>query len=271
GPRLSPCPRCACTAGSGSSMVLPLWQITTAAGGPAGGPTATQPAAMSTGVNSDAVIAARFGCRITQSSCYRSGTAARRPIAPAAASSTQHNPGRIPGSRADTSSALAPAGQRVFYNNGYIKPGTAKPMIDFEPGEEQQMLVDTTRAFVERELMPHEETLERTGRLPPELAAQMKARSMELGLYACNMPEEVGGGGLDCVSLTLVEKELGRTSLALAECAHRPLNILAACTGEQVGAFLEPVMRGDKRDCIAMTEPGAGSDLRGMQCRAVRD
>lgn len=144
-------------------------------------------------------------------------------------------------------------------------------MIDFEPGEEQQMLVDTTRAFVERELMPHEETLERTGRLPPELAAQMKARSMELGLYACNMPEEVGGGGLDCVSLTLVEKELGRTSLALAECAHRPLNILAACTGEQVGAFLEPVMRGDKRDCIAMTEPGAGSDLRGMQCRAVRD
>ena len=69
----------------------------------------------------------------------------------------------------------------------------------------------------------------------------------------------------------LIEKELGRTSLALAECAHRPLNILSACQGKQVTEFLEPTVRGDKRDCIAMTEPEAGSDLRGMKCKAVRD
>ncbi|GIT06667.1 MAG: hypothetical protein CM1200mP30_02970 [Pseudomonadota bacterium] len=69
----------------------------------------------------------------------------------------------------------------------------------------------------------------------------------------------------------LIEKELGRTSLALAECAHRPLNILSACQGEQVTKFLRPTVRGDKRDCIAMTEPEAGSDLRGMKCKAVRD
>ena len=144
-------------------------------------------------------------------------------------------------------------------------------MIDFDLTDEQRLLVETTRAFVEREMMPHEATLESTGRTPPELAATLKKKSMELGLYACNMPERVGGGGLDAVSVTLVEKELGRTSLALAECAHRPLNILAACEGEQVAAFLEPTMRGEKRDCIAMTEPGAGSDLRGMACRAVRD
>ncbi len=144
-------------------------------------------------------------------------------------------------------------------------------MIDFEPSDEQRLLIETTRQFVEREMLPHEEMLESTGRTPPELAAALKRKSMALGLYACNMPESVGGGGLDAVSVTLVEKELGRTSLALAECAHRPLNILAACKGEQVGAFLEPTMRGEKRDCIAMTEPGAGSDLRGMQCRAVRD
>ncbi len=144
-------------------------------------------------------------------------------------------------------------------------------MIDFELTDEQRLLVETTRAFVEREMMPHEATLESTGCTPPELAASLKQKSMALGLYACNMPENVGGGGLDAVSVTLVEKELGRTSLALAECAHRPLNILAACEGEQVSAFLEPAMRGEKRDCIAMTEPGAGSDLRGMACRAVRD
>ncbi|GJL83315.1 MAG: acyl-CoA dehydrogenase [marine bacterium B5-7] len=144
-------------------------------------------------------------------------------------------------------------------------------MIDFELTSEQQLLIDTTRAFVMREMIPHEETLERTGKTPPELAKKLKQRSIELGLHACNLPEDVGGGGLDAVSVTLIEKELGRTSLALAECAHRPMNLLAACEGPQIEHFLEPTLKGEKRDCIAMTEPGAGSDLRGMQCRAVRD
>jgi len=142
-------------------------------------------------------------------------------------------------------------------------------MIDFTLTDEQQMLVEMTHDFVEKEMLPHEETLERTDALPPELAASLKKRSIELGLHACNLPEEVGGGGLDAVSVMLIEKELGRTSLAMAECAHRPLNILASCEGEQVKQFLEPTVRGEKRDCIAMTEPGAGSDLRGMKCKAV--
>ena len=144
-------------------------------------------------------------------------------------------------------------------------------MIDFTLTDEQQMLVEMTRSFVEKEMLPHEETLESTDTLPPELAASLRKRSMELGLHACNLPEKIGGGGLDAVSVMLIEKELGRTSLALAECAHRPLNILAACEDEQVTQFLEPTLRGEKRDCIAMTEPGAGSDLRGMKCKAVRD
>ena len=61
------------------------------------------------------------------------------------------------------------------------------------------------------------------------------------------------------------------TTLFRSECAHRPLNILSACQGKQVTEFLEPTVRGDIRDCIAMTEPEAGSDLRGMKCKAVRD
>ena len=140
-------------------------------------------------------------------------------------------------------------------------------MVDFALSEEQKLLVEMTRTFVEREMIPHEKQLERTNRLPPELAKALKTQAMELGLHACNLPEEVGGGGLDAVSLMLIEKELGRTSLAMAECAHRPLNILAACRGEQVTHFLKPTLAGDKRDCIAMTEPGAGSDLRSMKCR----
>ena len=144
-------------------------------------------------------------------------------------------------------------------------------MIDFTLTDEQQMLVEMTHDFVEKEMLPHEETLERTDALPPELAASLKKRAIELGLHACNLPENVGGGGLDAVSVMLIEKELGRTSLALAECAHRPLNILASCEGEQVTKFLEPTVLGEKRDCIAMTEPGSGSDLRGMKCKAVLD
>ena len=142
-------------------------------------------------------------------------------------------------------------------------------MIDFTLTDEQQMLVEMTHDFVENEMLPHEETLERTDALPRELAVSLKKRAIELGLHACNLPENVGGGGLDAVSVMLIEKELGRTSLALAECAHRPLNILASCEGEQVTKFLEPTVLGEKRDCIAMTEPGSGSDLRGMKCKAV--
>lgn len=144
-------------------------------------------------------------------------------------------------------------------------------MIDFTLTDEQQMLVEMTHDFVEKEMLPHEETLERTDALPRELAASLKKRAIELGLHACNLPENVGGGGLDAVSVMLIEKELGRTSLALAECAHRPLNILASCESEQVTKFLEPTVLGEKRDCIAMTEPGSGSDLRGMKCKAVPD
>ena len=55
--------------------------------------------------------------------------------------------------------------------------------------------------------------------------------------------------------MMLVEKELGRTSLAMAECAHRPLNILAACVNEQVDAFLKPPLAGKKLDCSEMTDP----------------
>ena len=135
--------------------------------------------------------------------------------------------------------------------------------MDFSLTEEQELLYDTVRDFTERELIPHEDALERTGELPRELEMNLRNKGMELGLHACNMPESVGGAGLDCVSFTLVEKALSRASLALADCVRRPSNILAACEGEQVSHFLEPVMRGEKRDCIAMTEPEAGSDLKG--------
>jgi len=144
--------------------------------------------------------------------------------------------------------------------------------MDFNLTEEQRMIVDTTRAFVEKELYPHEAEVERTGELRRDLYEELKAKAIEAGLYAANMPEEVGGAGLDTQSWVLYEKELGRTNYALHwNCVARPSNILMACNEEQRERYTLPCVRGEKIDCMAMTEPGAGSDLRGMKATAVRD
>ncbi len=144
--------------------------------------------------------------------------------------------------------------------------------MDFGLSEEQRLIVETTRAFVENELYPHEAEVERTGVLRPELIAELKAKAIEAGLYAANMPEEVGGAGLDTVTWLLYEKELGRANYALHwTCVARPSNILCAGTDEQREKYLFPCISGEKSDCLAMTEPGAGSDLRGMKATAVQD
>ncbi len=143
--------------------------------------------------------------------------------------------------------------------------------MDFALSEEQQMIVDSTRAFVEQELYPHEEEVERTDHIRPELFAQIAQKALDMGFYAANMPEEIGGGGLDAVSLTLFERELGRANFGLQYAVARPSNILRACRGEQIDRYLLPTIRGEKIDCLAMTEPGAGSDIRSMTCRAIRD
>ena len=144
--------------------------------------------------------------------------------------------------------------------------------MDFGLNEEQQMIVDATRAFVEKELYPHEAMVERTGHLPLELIREIQAKAIAAGLYAANMPEEVGGAGLDTLSWLLYEKELGRANYALHwTCVARPSNILLAGNAEQREQYLMPCIRGETWDCLAMTEPSAGSDLRGMKASAKQD
>jgi len=142
----------------------------------------------------------------------------------------------------------------------------------FGPTDEQRMIVATVRSFVERELYPHEPQVERTGHLPMEIVREVQAKAIAAGLYAANMPAEVGGAGLDTLTWLMYEKELGRASYALHwTCVARPSNILLAGTDEQREKYLFPCIRGEKWDCLAMTEPGAGSDLRGMRANARRD
>ena len=143
--------------------------------------------------------------------------------------------------------------------------------MEFSLSSEQEMLIEGARAFAENELYPHEEEVEQSDSVSPELAQKIRDRAIEMGFYAANMPEDLGGGGLDCVSLSLVERELGRANFALQYLVGRPSNILQACVGQQRDHYLFPCIRGEKTDCLAMTEPGAGSDLRSMQCRADVD
>jgi len=144
--------------------------------------------------------------------------------------------------------------------------------MDFGLTEEQAMIVEMTRAFVEKELYPHEAAVERTGHLPMDLIKDLQAKAIGAGLYAANLPEEVGGAGLDTLTWLLYEKELGRANYALHwTCVARPSNILLAGNEEQREKYLYPCIRGEKWDCLAMTEPGAGSDLRGMKASARQD
>ena len=137
--------------------------------------------------------------------------------------------------------------------------------------EEQEMIASTVRSFVEKEIYPHEALVERTGEVPVEIAQEIKKKTLDLGFYACNFPESVGCAGLNHMEFALVERELGRGSMALNHFFGRPQNILMACKGEQIERYLMPAVRGERMDALAMTEPGAGSDIRGMKCAAVLD
>ena len=143
--------------------------------------------------------------------------------------------------------------------------------MDFGLSEEQEMIVQTVRSFVEKEIYPHEDLVERTGEVPAEIAQQIKKKTIDMGFYACNFDQTVGGAGLSHLEFALVERELGRGSMALTHFFGRPQNILMACEGDQRERYLLPAVRGEKMDALAMTEPDAGSDVRGMKCHAVRD
>jgi len=142
--------------------------------------------------------------------------------------------------------------------------------VDFRLSEEQELIIKTTREFVRNELVPHEREVEDGGVLREELVRELKARAISAGLYAANMPADVGGAGLEGVSWILYEKELGYTGYALQyACVARPSNILLACIGEQRERYLLPAVRGERVECLAMSEPGAGSDVRGMKTTAI--
>jgi acyl-CoA dehydrogenase len=147
---------------------------------------------------------------------------------------------------------------------------TAGDTMDFGLADEQKLLVDTVRRFVRNELAPLEDEVEASGRLAPAIAKAIHTKARELGLFAMNVPEELGGGGLSAVDTMLAEEQFGHTTDILIRRAFGNVyEALFACRGAQVKRWLEPCVRGERVCSIAITEPGAGSDAAGIVTRAV--
>src|SRR5690349_23414017 len=123
------------------------------------------------------------------------------------------------------------------------------------------------------ELIPFEVTAELAGgELPPEVTAGHAARARELGLCATNMPAELGGGGCTTLQQVLVQEQAGRVTNALGWVASTPPSWLpAVATEDQLGRYVRPAIRGDREECYAITEEGAGSDVAAIEATARRD
>lgn len=143
--------------------------------------------------------------------------------------------------------------------------------MEFALNDEQKMLLDTVRRFIKEELHPLEDDIEENAELPAELGAEVHRKSKALGLYALNMPVELGGGGLSAVDRVLCEEQFGHTTDILVRRAFGNLyEPLLECTGEQIERWLKPTVEGRRTCAIAITEPGAGSDARGIKTHAKR-
>ena len=143
--------------------------------------------------------------------------------------------------------------------------------MDFTLTEEQRLLVETIREFVQRELKPLEEGVETNGYLADEVASEIQEKSKGLGLYAVNIPREFGGGGLSVLEWMMAEEQFGRTSDILIRRAFGNVyEILLEASEEQKQTYLLPAVRGKRTFSIAFTEPEAGSDAAAIKTKAER-
>ncbi|MEG3126122.1 acyl-CoA dehydrogenase family protein [Sphingomonas sp. GB1N7] len=143
--------------------------------------------------------------------------------------------------------------------------------MDFTFTPEQDMLRDTARGYVDRFLKPHEKGVEQTDHLDLDIFRDLRMEAVKLGLYAHNLPESMGGGGLDVMSQVVIGEELGKTSMALADAIGFLPATMTLASEAQRDWFTDPLVSGDKTVAYALTEPDAGSDLSGLRTRATRE
>lgn len=141
--------------------------------------------------------------------------------------------------------------------------------------EEQKMVQQTIRKFVEKELIPLENDVlknEREGRpgISEEKLKELQLKAKEAGFWGINTPEEYGGADLGQMMMAIVLMEISKTFVPFFFGGSAD-NILYYGNEEQKQKYLIPTINGDKKSCFAMTEPGAGSDTRNIKMTAVKD
>ena len=138
--------------------------------------------------------------------------------------------------------------------------------------EEDRQIQARARGFAD-ELIPFEEEAERSGgELPADVIAGHAKRARELGLYATNMPKELGGGGRTALQQVLVQEQMGRVTNALGWVAATPPSWLpAVATGDQIDRYVRPAIAGQREECYAITEENAGSDVDAIEATAYLD
>ena len=138
--------------------------------------------------------------------------------------------------------------------------------MDFRLTEEQRLVQETARDFVDREIIPHVREWEERGEIPRSLYAKMA----KLGFLGAPVPEKYGGAGMDYVSFALLVEEISRGSSSVrttisVQTSLSETTLAAFGSEDQKRSWLVPLARGEKFGAWALTEPGAGSDAASLQ------
>ncbi|NUN95535.1 MAG: acyl-CoA dehydrogenase family protein [Candidatus Omnitrophica bacterium] len=148
--------------------------------------------------------------------------------------------------------------------------------MSIHASQEIEILRRTLARFVREEVRPLEEEHRLPGDVAPpaELRRRVRMRSHELGLYAADMPREVGGAGLPLAERVVLDTEAFSHETVffddLLGGPGGPSSILLACNAEQRSRYLLPLVRGETSTCFALSEPEAGSDASGLRLRAEK-
>jgi acyl-CoA dehydrogenase len=144
--------------------------------------------------------------------------------------------------------------------------------MDFSIPEELLMLRRTAKRFVEKECRPLEEMVEGWDVIPDDILAELSKKSIDVGFWALDMPEEYGGGGVGMLGLVMVSEEFGKTSPVFSRFLTRggDAYILRYGTEDQKQRYLIPAIKGEKRNALCMTEPNAGTDISMIETTAIK-
>ena len=145
--------------------------------------------------------------------------------------------------------------------------------MDIQLSDGARKWQQTAREFADDYLQPHEVEAElNNGKLPADITKRNKNRAIELGFPGLDAPTSHGGLDLAMVEQVAFWEQLGRVTNALSWCFPEAQKwMFDACNDDQLKRFILPMMRGERKDCYAITESGPGSDVSGLEATAVRD